>query len=220
MPVAPLFMFNGPNQPKKLHNEKKGVVATFGFETLMAPGEAEVTLAQLNSAGIIDAILSDDIDCFLFGAKTVLHNVTIKNSPYGEYVHVYSSDVLEQKGFCQEELIFIALLSGGDYDRGLPDCSITTASQLRFLGFGKALQTLQTMEPFEQLLSEWWDELHTELETNTLGALSQKNCKAANNITSSFPPREVIHSYFHPSIFNHAEIEYFSQNLWQNKLEL
>lgn len=37
-----------------------------------APGEAEAELAYLNHIGIIDGILSDDVDNFLFGAKTVI----------------------------------------------------------------------------------------------------------------------------------------------------
>ena len=39
---------------------------------LKAPGEAEAELAYLNSVGIIDAVLSDDINTFLFGAKMVI----------------------------------------------------------------------------------------------------------------------------------------------------
>lgn len=37
-----------------------------------APGEAEAELAYLNRAGIIDGVLSDDVDTFLFGAVTVI----------------------------------------------------------------------------------------------------------------------------------------------------
>jgi len=37
-----------------------------------APGEAEAELAYLNHIGIIDAILSDDVDNFLFGATMVI----------------------------------------------------------------------------------------------------------------------------------------------------
>lgn len=37
-----------------------------------APGEAEAELAYLNGIGVIDAVLSDDVDNFLFGAQTVL----------------------------------------------------------------------------------------------------------------------------------------------------
>jgi len=37
-----------------------------------APGEAEAELAYLNRIGVIDGILSDDVDTFLFGALTVI----------------------------------------------------------------------------------------------------------------------------------------------------
>jgi len=42
-----------------------------------APGEAEAELAHLNSIGVIDAILSDDVDNFLFGAKMVVRKFVV-----------------------------------------------------------------------------------------------------------------------------------------------
>lgn len=39
---------------------------------LKAPGEAEAELAYLNRLGVIDAVLSDDVDTFLFGATMVV----------------------------------------------------------------------------------------------------------------------------------------------------
>jgi Holliday junction resolvase YEN1 len=42
-----------------------------------APGEAEAELALLNSTGVIDAILSDDVDNFLFGAKVVVRKYAV-----------------------------------------------------------------------------------------------------------------------------------------------
>jgi Holliday junction resolvase YEN1 len=44
---------------------------------LKAPGEAEAELAHLNSTGVIDAILSDDVDNFLFGAKVVVRKYAV-----------------------------------------------------------------------------------------------------------------------------------------------
>ena len=44
---------------------------------MKAPGEAEAELAYLNSVGIIDAVLSDDVDTFLFGAKTVIRKCAV-----------------------------------------------------------------------------------------------------------------------------------------------
>jgi Holliday junction resolvase YEN1 len=96
----PLFIFDGPKHPKVKHrriscekhwlvDRMKEIIEAFGFEWRMvsssffftcqnssnhlkAPGEAEAELAYLNSIGIIDAILSNDVDNFLFGAKTVI----------------------------------------------------------------------------------------------------------------------------------------------------
>ncbi len=39
---------------------------------LQAPGEAEAELAYLNQHGFIDAVVTDDSDTFVFGAKCVL----------------------------------------------------------------------------------------------------------------------------------------------------
>lgn len=37
-----------------------------------APGEAEAELAYLNRIGVIDAIITDDVDTFLFGATMLI----------------------------------------------------------------------------------------------------------------------------------------------------
>lgn len=39
---------------------------------IQAPGEAEAELGQLNAQGYIDAIITDNVDAFLFGANTVI----------------------------------------------------------------------------------------------------------------------------------------------------
>ena len=41
-------------------------------DSAQAPGEAEAELAYLNRIGVIDAVLSDDVDTFVFGAHTVI----------------------------------------------------------------------------------------------------------------------------------------------------
>ena len=39
---------------------------------IQAEGEAEAELAYLNRIGVLDAVMTDDVDAFLFGATTVL----------------------------------------------------------------------------------------------------------------------------------------------------
>lgn len=92
--LVPIFVFDGFSRPAlkrgkktpfsrtpsgrnlfgKLETQVKELAAAFGFVLIQAPGEAEAELSDLNRRGLIDAILSDDSDCFLFGAKTVVRN--------------------------------------------------------------------------------------------------------------------------------------------------
>lgn len=39
---------------------------------MQAPGEAEAELALLNAHDIIDAVLTEDIDTFIFGATNII----------------------------------------------------------------------------------------------------------------------------------------------------
>ena len=44
---------------------------------IQAPGEAEAELAFLNRTGVIDAVLSDDVDTFVFGGTTVIRKCAL-----------------------------------------------------------------------------------------------------------------------------------------------
>ena len=59
----------------------KNIIDAFGFEWRVAPGEAEAELAYLNRIGIIDAVLSDDVDNFLFGATMVIRKSVLLFTP-------------------------------------------------------------------------------------------------------------------------------------------
>lgn len=62
-------------------------------------------------------MLSDDVDCFLFGARIVLQSInSIPKSTYMEYFNIYDIQMLENSDFSCDELVFIALLCSGDYD--------------------------------------------------------------------------------------------------------
>jgi len=39
---------------------------------VQAPGEAEAELASLNAQGLVNAIMTDDCDAFIFGARTLI----------------------------------------------------------------------------------------------------------------------------------------------------
>ncbi|KAK0497766.1 PIN domain-like protein, partial [Armillaria luteobubalina] len=81
-PILPLFIFD--RQPQRhQHNHilteelTTGfipIIEAFGFEWRYAPGDPLAELAHLNREGIIDAVLTDDVAIWVFGAWTVWRN--------------------------------------------------------------------------------------------------------------------------------------------------
>ncbi|KAK0471339.1 PIN domain-like protein [Armillaria luteobubalina] len=74
-PLVPLFVFDGRERPKIKRKRKMGksgshqlsqgmkeLLRLFGMQWIAAKGEAEAELARLNRLGIIDAVMTDDVD--------------------------------------------------------------------------------------------------------------------------------------------------------------
>ncbi|KAH9020156.1 PIN domain-like protein [Lactarius hengduanensis] len=231
-PFLPLFIFDGPKRPKVkrgksvsggkywLVDSMKRMIEAFGFEWRMAPGEAEAELAYLNSIGVIDAVLSDDVDNFLFGAKMVIRNSSANlsgNSKHatkntdgrvdGNHSTVYTSaEILAHPSvqLTRGGLILIGLLSGGDYHpAGLARCGTGIAHGLAKCGFGdellKATQSL-TRDELPDFLTTWREDLRGELRTNSRGHLGSKKPSLAKAVPDTFPDINVLLSYTNPII--------------------
>ncbi|KAN0134508.1 hypothetical protein V8E53_007654, partial [Lactarius tabidus] len=231
-PFLPLFIFDSPKRPKvkrgkRISGEKhwlvdrmKGIIEAFGFKWRMAPGEAEAELAYLNSIGIIDTVLSDDADNFLFGAKMVIHNTSAtllgnlkhatKNADGrvdGNHSTVYTlADILVHPSvqLTRGGLILIILLSGGDYHQaGLPHCGPVITHGLAKCGLRdellKAAHSL-TCDKLPSFLKTWRENLRTELCTNARGHLGSKKPSLAKAMPDSFPDIGVLLSYTNPII--------------------
>ncbi|KAG7097326.1 hypothetical protein E1B28_004685 [Marasmius oreades] len=221
--LLPLFVFDGPKRPDfkrgkricksshKLVSGMKGILDAFGFEYRTAPGEAEAELAFLNRIGVIDGVLSDDVDNFLFGARTVIRNhssthptAAASSSLEKSKVVVYTLPHPDLPNFEPADIIFIALCSGGDYDAtGIPSCGIKIASGLARAGFGKSLyQAATTMDKESQelrnFLRDWRIGIAHELTTNSSGFLPMKKPSIAKKIPDTFPDIEVLFSYVSP----------------------
>ncbi|KAF7790323.1 hypothetical protein EIP86_001277 [Pleurotus ostreatoroseus] len=159
LPILPLFVFDGRQRPKVKRGSKKGksgshnltqkmkeMLDFFGMEWRMALGEAEAELAYLNRAGVIDAIMTDDADAFLFGAKTIIRNpslqltgnrsdpaVNLDGNPSQNHVKIFSADAIRnhpQVRLTRGGMILIALLAGGDYDHVSAYATAVTRSNI------------------------------------------------------------------------------------------
>ncbi|KAL8793867.1 MAG: hypothetical protein Q9195_003593 [Heterodermia aff. obscurata] len=227
--IQPLFVFDGPDKPPfkrgvrtnpnaaaasaYFSHHTKHLLRLFGFPIHLAPGEAEAECALLQREGIVDAVLSEDVDTLMFGCTVHLRNWSSAGSKGKTPTHVdlYKADAIEAKcGINREGMILIALMSGGDYvPGGIPGCGIKTAYEAAKGGFGSELCKLHDEDV--EGLNQWRDWLKHELNTNE-GGHFRKSHKALR-IPETFPNKIVLSYYTHPATSSAEELEHLSSNL-------
>uniref|UniRef100_A0A182P3W4 Flap endonuclease GEN n=1 Tax=Anopheles epiroticus TaxID=199890 RepID=A0A182P3W4_9DIPT len=91
------------------------LLSAMGLMCVQAPGEAEALCAYLNRDNLIYGVISQDSDCFAYGAVRVFRNFCASQN--GGSVEIYDltrlNETMLQLG--QEKIIAMALLSGCDY---------------------------------------------------------------------------------------------------------
>lgn len=213
--IQPLFIFDGPNKPPFKRNMKtnphsvslpnylsKQLLKLFGFPFHTAPGEAEAECALLQKEGVVDAVLSEDVDTLMFGSKMTLRNWS-SEGPRGSksptHVNVYKADVTTEgsSGLDSHGMVLVALMSGGDYiPAGVSRCGIKTACAAARAGFGKDLCRLSKEDKIG--LRQWRERLQYELSTNESRFFGSKH--KALQIPESFPDMAVLGYYTHPVV--------------------
>lgn len=104
---------------------------SLGVKYLVAPYEADAELVYLERKGIINAILSEDSDLLVFGAKCLL----TKLDQYGDCVEINRKDFTSCRdislvGWSDAEFRCMAILSGCDYLPNISGMGLKTAYQL------------------------------------------------------------------------------------------
>ncbi|KAK6352691.1 Rad2 nuclease [Orbilia blumenaviensis] len=95
---------------------------------VVAPYEADAQMAYLERIGEVSAILSEDSDLLVFGAKCLL----TKLDQYGECIAIHRADFAKvseacMTGWSDSEFCRMAILSGCDYLVNIPKMGIKTA---------------------------------------------------------------------------------------------
>ena len=212
--IQPLFVFDGPYRPSFKRGVKiapftacldnfltKQLLKCFGFPFHDAPGEAEAECALFQKEGVVDAVLSEDVDTLMFGCTLSLRNWTAEGNRGNKsptHVDVHRSErTLATSGLDSEGMILVAMMRGGDYIQGgIPKCGVTIACQAARAGFGKDLYQLSKDD--EAGLQDWRRRLNHELRTNEGGFFNRK-CQTIN-IPDSFPDRKVFGYYTSPVV--------------------
>ena len=103
------------------------LLTLFGVPYVIAPQEAEAQCAWMNAEGLVDAVVTDDSDAFLFGAKHVYRNVFESK----KYVEAYAADRIEAElGLDRARMAELALLLGSDYTEGVGGVGIVNALEI------------------------------------------------------------------------------------------
>lgn len=124
--------------------ECQQLLKLFGIPYITAPMEAEAQCAELVSLGLVDGIVTDDSDTFLFGGTRVYKNMFNQ----ARFVECYlASDLEKEFSLDRKNLIRIAHLLGSDYTEGLPSVGPVTALELLVEFAGE-----DGLERFK----EWW----------------------------------------------------------------
>lgn len=231
--ITPLFVFDGRSRPAFKRNHKthshltpalskntKALLKLFGFPYHDAPGEAEAECAVLQQNGVVDAVMSEDVDTLMFGCGTTFRNWSGQGSKQTPtHVTVYErEDVERESGLTRNGMILVALMSGGDYlPEGVPRCGIKIAADCARAGFGEDLCNL--VEDDEEGFKEWRERLQFELDTNESGWFRRKNKSVV--IPPNFPDRTVLGYYTNPVVSNQDAVEKLRRKIkWDGQVDL
>ncbi|XP_028756680.1 DNA repair protein UVH3 isoform X2 [Neltuma alba] len=118
---------NAESVNNELFTECQELLQMFGLPYIIAPMEAEAQCAYLELAKLVDGVVTDDSDVFLFGARSVYKNIFDDR----KYVETYfMEDVEKELGLTREKLIRMALLLGSDYTEGVSGIGIVNAIEV------------------------------------------------------------------------------------------
>lgn len=236
--VRPLFVFDGPNKPPFKRNAKSGTQAAalpnfitkqllhlFGFPYHTASGEAEAECALLQKEGIVDAVLSEDVDTMMFGCTVHLRNWSSENvrgNKTPTHVNVYRAEATKQgkSGLDSNGMILIALMSGGDYiPAGIPGCGIKTACEAAKAGFGQDLCKLAKNNTVG--FNQWRERLEYELRFNESGFFRARHKTLAAAIPEKFPDKTVLRYYMHPAVSKPEQVDRLRHELsWEGSVDV
>ena len=120
-------------------DECKTLLRFMGIPFVQAISEGEAQASYMSATNIVQGVISQDYDCLLFGARRVLRNFTLygrrRISSRNIYVSVNPEymdleETLNSLQISRAKLIDIAILTGTDFNEGLPRVGARTALSL------------------------------------------------------------------------------------------
>lgn len=180
-------------------SECQTLLSLFGIPYITAPMEAEAQCAELVHLNLVDGIVTDDSDTFLFGGTRVYKNMFNTN----KYVECYlATDLESELSLSRDQLIALAQLLGSDYTEGLPGVGPVTALEI--------LSEFPGRDGLAEF-KEWWHDVQNRGRPRDADAHSpfrRKFRKAHATklfLPLGFPNPAVYDAYLHPEVDSSPE---------------
>ncbi|KAL3230696.1 DNA repair protein RAD2 [Nakaseomyces bracarensis] len=170
--------------------EVQELLARFGIPYITAPMEAEAQCAELVHLSLVDGIITDDSDVFLFGGRKVYKNMFHERN----YVEYYDSEtIFHGLGLSRENMIELAQLLGSDYTTGIKGMGPVSSMEV-IAEFG-------SLENFKKWYNEGqFDKKKQESENKFQRDLRKKLVKNEVVLEADFPSPFVFDSYLNPEV--------------------
>ncbi|KAJ6257111.1 Flap endonuclease [Drechslerella dactyloides] len=213
--IHPVFVFDGKERPDFKRNKTvsknegyqialtRRLIIAFGFPIHNAPGEAEAECAYLQQQGVVDAVLSEDVDTLMFGCSNFWRSGSDKkDSKSLDSLQVYTSASIRQKAkLTPHGMILVALMSGGDYDSaGVARIGIKQACAAAKAGYGEDLIKAYNNRHSDggNAIRAWRERLETSLKTNSERIFTRRQPRVT--IPEGFPDHQILEYYVNPKI--------------------
>lgn len=136
---------------KEIIEESIAFLSALGIPSMRAPSDAEAQAAMMCQQGIVYATGSQDYDALLFGSPILVRNLSItgrrKVPRQDKYVIVEPEQIrlqetLDSLGLTREQLIFLGMLIGTDFNEGV-----------KGIGPKKALKIVKEVKTLSELVA-------------------------------------------------------------------
>jgi hypothetical protein len=98
-----------------------------GIPWIESPSEAEAQCAALEELGLVDGVVTEDSDIFVFGGRKVYKNFFNEQ----KYVEAYfAKDIERDLALKKHQLVALAMLLGGDYTDGVKGVGIVNGMEI------------------------------------------------------------------------------------------
>eukprot|EP00920_Eleutheroschizon_duboscqi_P034266 GHVT01082404.1.p1 GENE.GHVT01082404.1~~GHVT01082404.1.p1 ORF type:complete len:373 (+),score=46.94 GHVT01082404.1:508-1626(+) len=179
---------------QEMMQQVRELLLAFGVPWVDATAEAEAQCAVMTELGLCEAVITDDSDALVFGARQVFRHFFESSRS----VETYEQSAIQRRlGLTKKDLAYAALLLGCDYTTGV-----------KGIGIVNALETIKAFPSFEDLKqfktwaeSPWSDgNLPDDSSLRRTYKEAHRNYRLQWEFPDDFPNEEVIHAFANPVV--------------------